>query len=111
MLDSRDLGRANSRAGASGRRVNVDQDFRGPNPINGTQGFFRIILDRGGNVWIVGRKRQLHLYFAVVDLDRLNQAKRNDVAAEAGISNRLERVCDLFFRNRHSQKLARENTE
>ena len=46
-------------------------------------------------------KRELHDDVAIARLDSLDQAERNDVAAEAGIFHRLERFFDLILGDRH----------
>src|SRR5438034_9616597 len=97
MLDSRNSGGAHTSSRAGRRGVDVDQNFGASNTINGTQRFFRIVLDRRWNIWIVRRESELHFDFAIVDIDRLDQTKRNDVASEAAIFNRLQHVHRLFL--------------
>jgi hypothetical protein len=53
----------------------------------------------------------LYFDFAIVDVDRLDQTKRNNVAREAGLFNRLQRVTNLCFRNGHHRKLASLGSE
>ena len=97
VLDSRNACRTHASPGASRWRMNVDQNFRISDPINRPQYFFGITFDRRWNIGIVRGERELHFDFAIVDVDRLDQAKRNNVSCEARILNRLERVANLFF--------------
>ena len=86
-----------SRACASGRRVDIDQDFRGANASETMQDFLGISLDARGNIWVVGGKRELHPDFAIVDIDGLDQTERHNVAAKTRISNRAQSIADLFL--------------
>ena len=101
MFDSWNSRRADAGSCPAGRRVDIDQDFRALNTIEGSQRFFGIVFDCRWNIRVVCRQRELHFDLAVIDLDRLDQAERNDVASKPGIFHRLQRVLYLFLRDRH----------
>ena len=62
---------------------------------------FRFVLDRLRNGGVVRGERELHGDVAIARIDSLDQAKRNNIAAEAGIFHGLERFFDLILGNRH----------
>jgi len=97
MPDSWNPCRAHAGPCTAGWRLDVDQNFRAPNTVNGSQYLFRIVFNRRWNIRIVRRQGELHFDFAIVDIDRLDQAKRNDVTTEAGVFHRLQRVHRLFL--------------
>ncbi len=70
-------------------------------PPNTAQNLFRLCLDLAWNRRLIGREGQLHRHLVARDLNSLDQSKRNNIAAEAGIFYRLERCFDLFFSDRH----------
>ena len=45
------------------------------NTVDAAQDFFGIVLNCRRNVRVVGGERESALYFAIIDLDRLNQAE------------------------------------
>ena len=97
MFDTWNPHRAHARSCAGWWRLDVDQNFGAPDSFYPSQCTFRIILDRCWNIWVVCRQRELHLHFAIVDVDRFEQPERNDVTSEAGIFHRLQRVRHLLL--------------
>ena len=88
MFDSRKSRRAHpARTGASGWRLNIDQDLCVFNARNSAQELFSIVFDRGRNIRIVCGDSELHPHIAVIDVDRLDQAERDNITAEAGVFN------------------------
>src|SRR5262249_6071759 len=59
----------NSRARTGWRGVDVNQDFRGTNALEGPQNLFGIGLYGRRNVWVVCGERELHFDLAIVDPD------------------------------------------
>jgi len=97
VLYSRNSGGANTRACTGRRRVDVDQNFCAANTIELAQDFLGIVFYGRRNIGIVGGKRKLHFDVAIVDIDSLDQTKRDDVATKSRITDRAERVANLFF--------------
>ena len=97
VLDSRNLGGADARACARRWRVDVDQNLCAANTIESAQDLLGVIFYRRGNIWIVSRKSELHFDVAIVDVDSLDQTKRNDVSTKSRITNRAQRAANLFF--------------
>src|SRR5260370_12602355 len=69
VLDSRNACRTHSSPGASGWRMNVDQNFRISDSMNRLQYFFGITFDRSRNIGIVRGQRELHFDVAIVDVN------------------------------------------
>ena len=101
VLDAGNARCANACSGAAGRCLYVDQDFCAANTIERAQSFLGVMLDGGRNVWIIGCERELHFHFAIAYLNIFDQTEGDDVAAEAGIAHRAQRIENLFLRNRH----------
>ena len=88
MFDSGKSSRTHpARTGPSGWRVNVDQDLCVLNARNSAQELFSIVFDRGRNIRIVCGDSELHAHIAVIDVDRLDQAERDDITTEPGVFN------------------------
>ena len=87
MFDSGNPLGANGCTSTAGRRMDVDQNLCRANTVERSQDFFGIVLNCRGNIGIVGGERELHFYFATVDLDTLDETERDYIAAKTGITN------------------------
>src|SRR4030095_557676 len=83
------------------RGLNIDPHLRFTHTSEIAQRVFRFDLDRPGNRRAVRGQRQLHDDVALMRLDALDQAERNNVTAEARIFHRLKRFLNLILGDSH----------
>ena len=105
VLDAADSRRADSgRAAARWWRLNIDPHFGVTDAGEIAQRPFRFVLDRLRNGGVARGERELHDDVAIACVDSLDQAKRNDIAAETRIFHGLKRFFDLILGDSHGSR-------